>query len=97
MTDLDNIAVIGGVDYYEFMLDLGERVALFGDIQPDRANTWNQGVIGRTLAAANENDRFEPASLTKVMTAYVTLRAIREGRLTFDTTIKVSTAAAAQQ
>lgn len=36
---------------------------------------------GRTIAAANENDRFEPASLTKVMTAYLVFDAMRAGKL----------------
>ncbi len=36
---------------------------------------------GLTLAAAAENDRFEPASLTKLMTAYVVFQALREHRI----------------
>ena len=36
---------------------------------------------GQTLAAANEADRFEPASLTKLMTAYVVFGALRDGNL----------------
>jgi serine-type D-Ala-D-Ala carboxypeptidase (penicillin-binding protein 5/6) len=36
---------------------------------------------GQTLAAAAENDRFEPASLTKLMTAYVVFAALREGKI----------------
>ena len=39
---------------------------------------------GQPLAAASENDRFEPASLTKVMTAYVVLGAIRDRKLTLE-------------
>jgi len=35
---------------------------------------------GQTLAAANETDRVEPASLTKLMTAYVVFAAIKAGR-----------------
>ncbi len=52
---------------------------------------------GKVLHAENAGHPWYPASITKVMTAYVTLRAVREGRLTLDTAIKVSTAAAAQQ
>ena len=48
---------------------------------------------GQTLAAANENDRFEPASLTKLMTAYVVFTAIREGRIDLATMVKPSLAA----
>jgi D-alanyl-D-alanine carboxypeptidase (penicillin-binding protein 5/6) len=36
---------------------------------------------GQVLAAASEDDRFEPASLTKMMTVYVVLSALRERRL----------------
>jgi D-alanyl-D-alanine carboxypeptidase (penicillin-binding protein 5/6) len=49
---------------------------------------------GQTLAAANENDRFDPASLTKLMTAYVAFGAMREGKLDAATTVKPSAAAA---
>src|SRR6185503_1610300 len=36
---------------------------------------------GTTLAAANDTDRVEPASLTKLMTAYLVFDAIRNGKL----------------
>jgi D-alanyl-D-alanine carboxypeptidase (penicillin-binding protein 5/6) len=36
---------------------------------------------GATLAAASENDRFEPASLTKLMTAYLVFGLLREHKL----------------
>jgi serine-type D-Ala-D-Ala carboxypeptidase (penicillin-binding protein 5/6) len=36
---------------------------------------------GQTLAAAAENDRFEPASLTKLMTAYLVFQALRDHRI----------------
>src|SRR5260221_11488538 len=36
---------------------------------------------GQTLAAAAENDRFDPASLTKLMTAYVVFAAPREHKI----------------
>ena len=48
---------------------------------------------GQTLAAANENDRFEPASLTKLMTAYVAFTAIKQGKLDPAATVKPSEAA----
>src|SRR5258708_27809849 len=49
---------------------------------------------GQALAAANENDRFEPASLTKLMTAYVVFQALRDTRLDAARPITVSQAAA---
>lgn len=45
---------------------------------------------GQALAAANENDRFEPASLTKVMTAYLVFDAIRTGKLDANANVAVS-------
>ena len=45
---------------------------------------------GQTLAAANENDRFEPASLTKLMTAYVVFAAMRDGKLDAATMVNPS-------
>ena len=36
---------------------------------------------GQTLASAAENDRFDPASLTKLMTAYVVFTALRERKI----------------
>ncbi|HST00713.1 MAG TPA: D-alanyl-D-alanine carboxypeptidase family protein [Usitatibacter sp.] len=49
---------------------------------------------GTTLAAANDTDRVEPASLTKLMTSYLVFDAIRSGKLDPAGTITVSPAAA---
>ncbi|MEO7744320.1 MAG: D-alanyl-D-alanine carboxypeptidase family protein [Usitatibacter sp.] len=49
---------------------------------------------GRTLAAGAENDRFEPASLTKVMTAYVVFSAMRAGELDAAKAVSISEKAA---
>jgi len=48
---------------------------------------------GQVIAAQDQNTRVEPASLTKVMTAYVTFRALHDKRLTLDTMVNVSTRA----
>jgi D-alanyl-D-alanine carboxypeptidase (penicillin-binding protein 5/6) len=48
---------------------------------------------GQVIAAQDPGLRIEPASLTKVMTAYVTFAAIRDKRLTLDTMVNVSTRA----
>lgn len=45
---------------------------------------------GQVLASYNPDERVEPASLTKLMTAYVVLAALREGRLRPDQTVPVS-------
>ena len=44
---------------------------------------------GRPLAAAAADEHVEPASLTKMMTAYLTFAALREGRLKLDQTVTV--------
>lgn len=45
---------------------------------------------GQVLAAAAEDDRFEPASLTKMMTAYLVFAAIRDHKLGAGQVVKVS-------
>jgi D-alanyl-D-alanine carboxypeptidase len=52
---------------------------------------------GKVLKAENATEPWYPASLTKLMTTYTTLRAIKEGRIGFNTLITVSRNAAAQQ
>ena len=48
---------------------------------------------GQPLAAAAENEPFEPASLTKLMTAYVAFDALRAGRIEVGKSVPVSEAA----
>ncbi len=59
-----------------------------------RAFVLVDALSGQTLAAANEEDRFEPASLTKLMTAYVAFRAMRDGALDAAKMVAVSERAA---
>ena len=49
---------------------------------------------GQVLAAAAEKDRFEPASLTKLMTAWLVFDALRAGRLEMAKPVAISEAAA---
>jgi D-alanyl-D-alanine carboxypeptidase len=51
---------------------------------------------GKVLQADNATMPWYPASVTKLMTAYVTLKAVKDGRITLDTLITVSPTAAAQ-
>lgn len=51
---------------------------------------------GKVLQAENATYPWYPASLTKLMTAYVTLKAVKDGRVTLDTLVTVSPIAAAQ-
>jgi len=46
---------------------------------------------GEVLESTNPHDQHQPASLDKLMTLYLTLQAIRTGRLTPDTNVTVST------
>jgi len=52
---------------------------------------------GKVLHAENATYPWYPASVTKLMTAYTTLRAIKDGKAAFDTLLIVSKNAAAQQ
>jgi D-alanyl-D-alanine carboxypeptidase len=51
---------------------------------------------GETLYSENADTRLHPASLTKMMTLYITFGEIQAGRLSLDTMITVSKNAAAQ-
>jgi D-alanyl-D-alanine carboxypeptidase len=51
---------------------------------------------GKVLQADNATVPWYPASLSKMMTAYVTLTAVKEGRITLDTLLTVSSVAASQ-
>jgi D-alanyl-D-alanine carboxypeptidase len=52
---------------------------------------------GKVLEGENATVPWYPASVTKLMTTYVTLKAIREQRITLDTVFTVSPTAASQQ
>ncbi|MGE3986703.1 serine hydrolase [Pseudorhodoplanes sp.] len=69
-------------------------------VAPDRAAAQAMLLIeadtGRVLHAENATHPWYPASVTKVMTAYVTLKAVKSGRLSLDTLLTVSPNAAAQ-
>jgi D-alanyl-D-alanine carboxypeptidase len=51
---------------------------------------------GKVLEAQNATYPWYPASVTKMMTAYVTLKAVKDGKLTLDTLFSVSPVAASQ-
>ena len=51
---------------------------------------------GKVLQAENATYPWYPASVTKIMTAYVTLKAVKEGRLTLEQPLTVSPVAASQ-
>ncbi|MDR0379953.1 MAG: D-alanyl-D-alanine carboxypeptidase [Candidatus Accumulibacter sp.] len=49
-----------------------------------------ESASGQELAAQDADDRVEPASLTKLMSAYLTFDAIRQGKIKLDQTVLVS-------
>jgi D-alanyl-D-alanine carboxypeptidase len=51
---------------------------------------------GKVLQAENATYPWYPASVTKMMTAYVTLKAVKDGRISLDTLLTVSPVAASQ-
>lgn len=55
-----------------------------------------EAMTGRIIAGEGENEPWHPASLTKLMTAYVAFHAIKSGRIALDSEITYSSQAAAQ-
>jgi D-alanyl-D-alanine carboxypeptidase len=75
-------------------------VSVLAALPADRASAHSMLLIeadtGRILHNENGAHPWYPASVTKVMTAYVTLKAVKAGRISLDTLITVSPNAAAQ-
>lgn len=59
------------------------------------ANAWLllDAKSNQIIASHNADARIEPASLTKIMTAYLVFKAVRDHRLSLDQTVTVSTLA----
>jgi D-alanyl-D-alanine carboxypeptidase (penicillin-binding protein 5/6) len=57
------------------------------------AKSWMlfDATSGQALASGNADERIEPASLTKIMTAYVVFEALKEKRLTLEQTVVPTT------
>ncbi|CAM4261951.1 serine-type D-Ala-D-Ala carboxypeptidase [Bordetella tumbae] len=62
---------------------------------PVTAKAWLllDATSGQEIASFNPDTRIEPASLTKVMTAYLVFQALRDGRLSAQQQVTVSTRA----
>jgi D-alanyl-D-alanine carboxypeptidase len=75
-------------------------VAAFAIIAPRAAHAEALLVVeadtGKVLQAENATYPWYPASVTKMMTAYVTLKAVKDGKLALDSLLTVSPVAAAQ-
>src|SRR5437762_7402561 len=78
-------------------------VAIVATLLPAAPSAWAEALLlveadsGKVLHAENATQPWYPASVTKLMTTYVTLRAIKEHRITPDTLLTVSPVAAGQQ
>src|SRR5688500_11222821 len=53
-------------------------------------------LTGQVLAASNENQRLEPASLTKLMSAYAVFHALKDGRIKLTDMVTISPYARSQ-
>src|ERR1700710_1717790 len=71
---------------------------VFASPRAVQAEAWLvvEADTGKVLQADNATMPWYPASVTKMMTAYVTLKAVKEGRLTLDQLVTVSPVAASQ-
>src|SRR5450830_1142760 len=79
-------------------LAMTAALALAGTTQARaEAQLLIEASTGKVLHAENATYPWYPASVTKLMTAYTTLRAIKEHKITFNTLLTVSKNAAAQQ
>lgn len=82
-------------------LILGLAAAALLSLTATRAQAEAQLLIeastGKVLHAENATYPWYPASVTKLMTAYTTLRAVRDGKVSFNTLLTMSKNAAAQQ
>lgn len=55
-----------------------------------------EAATGRILYAEDQDDRWHPASLTKIMTAYLVFEALKAGKITLETKLAYSEAAHVQ-
>jgi D-alanyl-D-alanine carboxypeptidase len=84
---------------YRRIIILGLAAGTLVVAAADRARAEAQLLIeastGKVLHAENATYPWYPASVTKLMTAYTTLRAVKEGRVSLNTLLPISRNAAA--
>src|SRR4026207_328794 len=78
-----------------FGLAAGTFVLAATDHARAEAQLLIEASTGKVLHAENATYPWYPASVTKLMTAYTTLRAVKEGRLSLNTLLPISRNAAA--
>lgn len=79
-----------------FILGLFTQMAIAQDISTKNPYILIDVASGNILAEQKSNDRWYPASLTKLMTAYVTFRAIKAGEIEEGSPVVISAAARRQ-
>lgn len=71
-------------------VDVSEVSSISKPVIAARAWILIDAVTGQTIAAQNPQQTVEPASLTKIMTVYLTFDALKENRITRDQQVVVS-------
>jgi D-alanyl-D-alanine carboxypeptidase (penicillin-binding protein 5/6) len=75
-------------------LNLAVSSAAYAQVPPPAVNARSWVLVDatadRTLASANADERVEPASLTKLMTAYLVFDALKTKKITMDQTVMPS-------
>ncbi|CDN48804.1 D-alanyl-D-alanine carboxypeptidase [Neorhizobium galegae] len=79
-----------------FLLVLGASLAISRSAEAGYAHFIYDAKSGKVLASENADEINHPASLTKMMTLYMTFEALREGRLKWDQDIVVTPNAASK-
>src|SRR6188768_1225466 len=79
-----------------FGLAAGTLVLAATDHARAEAQLLIEASTGKVLHAENATYPWYPASVTKLMTAYVTLKAVKAGRISLDTPFTVSPVALSQ-
>jgi D-alanyl-D-alanine carboxypeptidase len=92
----DNFEAMAGLNK---LLSVALACSIF-NVMPQRAHSAASILIdvatGEVLSEENATQRWYPASLTKLMTAYIAFSAIRDGKLTIDGPVTISSNAAKQ-
>ena len=78
-----------------FLLFIGIKVNAQELTMGAKSSILMEYSTGKVLYEKNSNERLAPASMTKIMTMLLTMEAIDEGKLSFDTMVNISSNAAA--
>jgi D-alanyl-D-alanine carboxypeptidase len=90
------MALAGGSDMWgKLAIGLVVSLALATRVEAGPALLFD-AADGRILYAEDQDDQWYPASLTKIMAAYIVFEALRDGPLTLETTITCSQLASSQ-